>query len=131
MIPNQFKQSQQHHDLNEFIDEKQIKQLETEEEKMAKLNEAALNYETPKTKNIADLDKVPVELELEDGEGKDSEGKVFRYKFIVVDGESYRVPGSVLGGLKAVLTKKPDLKFFSVSRQGEGMNTRYIVVPMD
>jgi len=99
---------------------------------MAKLKEEAQAYEPPTTKNIADLDVVDVELELEDREGKNSDtNEAFKYKVIIVNGEEYRVPGSVLGSLKAVLEKKPTLKKFSVSKQGQGMNTRYTVIPIE
>ena len=101
------------------------------EKKMSKLKEEALNYEAPTTKNIVDLKEVDVEMELEDREGKDKDGEIFKYKVIVVDGEDYRVPGSVIGNLKGILEKKPDLKKFSVSKTGEGMNTRYTVIPME
>ncbi len=49
---------------------------------MAKLNEEALNYTAPTTKNIADLEVVSTELELEDRTGKDSDGVEFKYKVI-------------------------------------------------
>ena len=98
---------------------------------MATLKDEASNYEAPKTKNIADLEKVDVNLNLEDREGKDNDGQVFKYKVIVIDGDDYRVPGSVIGSLKSLLEKKPDLKTVSVSKQGTGMNTRYTVIPMD
>ena len=98
---------------------------------MAKLNEEALKYEAPITKNIADLKSVPVDLELEDRVGKDREGNEFKYKVIVVDNEDYRVAGSVLGNLKAILEKKPDLKKFAVTKQGTGLNTRYTVIPLE
>jgi hypothetical protein len=97
---------------------------------MAKLFESAKNYEPPKTRNIADLKLVDVNLELEDREGLDENKKPFKYKVIIVEGEEYRVPGSVLGSLKAILEKNPNLKQFSVSKQGTGMNTRYTVIPM-
>ena len=98
---------------------------------MAKLIDKAKEYEAPTTKNIADLKEVDVELELEDRSGKDKDGDEFKYKVIVIDKEDYRVPGSVLGNLKAVLEKKPNLKKFAVSKQGTGMNTRYTVIPLD
>lgn len=97
---------------------------------MAKLFEEAAKYEAPKTRNIADLKLVDVSLELEDREGVDENKKPFKYKVIVFEGEEYRVPGSVLGSLKAILEKNPNLKKFSVSKQGTGMNTRYTVIPM-
>jgi len=98
---------------------------------MAKLKEEALKYEAPTTKNIADLKEVSVELELEDKSGKASDGKEFKYKVVIVDKEEYRVPGSVLGNLRAILEKKPDLKKFAVSKQGTGMNTKYTVIPLE
>lgn len=97
---------------------------------MAKLNEEAQKYEPTTKKNIADLDKVSTSLELEDREDMDKDDKPYKFKVIVVDGEDYRVPGSVLGSLKAILEKKPDLEFFSVSKQGTGMDTKYTVIPM-
>lgn len=98
---------------------------------MATLSEAAKAYEPPQTLNIADLEKVQVDLELFDGEGKDKDGEVFQYKYAKIDGKDYRVPGSVLGGIKAIMEKKPGLKTVSVIKQGQGMNTRYQVIPME
>ena len=100
-----------------------------EENKMATIKETAQAYEPPQTLNIADLEKIPIELELKDGTGKDKEGKEFKYKYAVVDGKQYRVAGSILGGIKAILQKMPDLKFVQVIKQGQGMNTRYQVIP--
>jgi len=97
---------------------------------MATLSEEASQYEKPTTKNIADLKVVNTSFPVEDREGKDSDGKVFKYKAVVVDGEEYRVPSSVLGSLKAILEKKPDLKDFSVSKTGTNLDTRYTVIPL-
>ena len=98
---------------------------------MTSIKEAAQAYEPPKTLNISDVDKLPVDLELEDGEGKDGNGVAFKYKYTKIEGKEYRVPGSVLGGIKAILQKIPDLKFVSVIRTGTGKdNTKYQVIPM-
>lgn len=98
---------------------------------MASIKESAMAFVPQQTKNIADLDKVSVELELEDREGTDKQGEIFKYKVIVVDGEEYRVPGKVIGDLKAILEKKPNLKTFSVSKKGSGLNTQYTLIPME
>lgn len=98
---------------------------------MAKLKEEAMAYEPQQTKNIADLKEVSVELELEDRTGRDKEGKEFKYKVVIVDGDEYRVPGKVIGDLKAILEKKPQLKTFSVAKKGQGLNTIYTVIPME
>lgn len=96
---------------------------------MATLREAAQAYEPPQTVNIAILEKIPIDMELADREGKDREGTPFKYKAALIDGNEYRVPGSVLGGIKAVLKKMPHIKYVTVDREGEGMATRYHVMP--
>jgi len=98
---------------------------------MASLKEQAISYEPPTTKNIADLQEVDVDLQLEDRTGTNEAGEDFKYKVIIIDGEEYRVPNSVLNNLKAILEKKPTLKKFSVSKTGTGMNTRYAVIPIE
>ena len=99
---------------------------------MTSLSEFAKTYEPQTTKNIADLKEVDVSLQLEDREGTDSKGITFKYKVIVVDGEEYRVPASVIGNLKVILSKKPTLKKFSVARQGTKKDdTKYTVIPLD
>ena len=100
--------------------------------KMPTIKEAAQSYEPKQTKNIADLPEVNIEqMQLEDREGTDNEGKQFAYKVIVVSNEEYRVPGSVIGDIKGLLTKKPDLKRVSVSKTGTGMSTRYQVIMVE
>ncbi len=96
----------------------------------ATLKEAALAYEAPQTKNIAELDEVSVDFALVDCEGKDKDGEVFKYKAIQINNENYRVPGIVLGDLKVILAAKPDLKKFKVSRKGEGLKTQYTVIQL-
>jgi len=96
---------------------------------MVSLKESAMEYEPPQTLNIADLDKVPVDIEVFDGEGKDKEGKVFKYKYAKIDGKEYRIAGSILGGIKAILGKMPNLKYISVIKSGTGMSTKYQVIP--
>ena len=99
---------------------------------MASLGEFAKEYVPQITKNISDLKEVDVKLQLEDREGTDSKGVVFKYKVIIVDGEEYRVPNSVIGNLKVILEKKPGLTKFSVARQGTKLeDTKYTVIPLD
>lgn len=95
------------------------------------IKESAKEYVPTQTKNIAELQEVSVDLVLFDGTGTDSDGKEFTYKYIEVNGEMYRVPGKVLGDLKAILEKKPTLKKFSVTKKGSGLQTQYTVIPLD
>lgn len=98
---------------------------------MATIKEEALAYEPKQMKNIAELETVPTDFQLQDGKGTDKNGEDFVYKYIELNGEQYRVPGKVLGDLKAILARKPGLKAFSVTKKGEGIGTQYTVIPLD
>jgi hypothetical protein len=94
------------------------------------LKDSALTYEGKSTKNIAELPKVSTALLLENREGINSEGKTFAYQVIVVDGQDYRVPVSILRSLKVVLEDNPNLKEFKVKKTGQGMDTDYTLIPL-
>ena len=98
---------------------------------MATLKDEAQAYELKQTLNIAELDKVPVGIEVLNGEGKDKEGVVFKYKYAQIDGKEYRIPGIVLGGIKALISNMPNLQYIKVIRQGTGRATTYQVVPKE
>ena len=101
-----------------------------ENKKMATLRESAMAYETPQTLNIADLDKIQVDLEVKQATKKNKDGEEFTYLYAEIDNKEYRIAGSILGGIKALLKKMPSLKYVSVIKDGQGMNTRYQVVPV-
>lgn len=94
------------------------------------IKDAALAYQPKTAKNISDLQSVPVELVMMKEEGE-YEGEKYAYNYVELSGEKYRIPDSVLKDLKAILSKKPTLKNFSVMKAGEGRNTKYTVIPMD
>jgi len=97
---------------------------------MTSIKEDAQAYEPKHTKNISELEKIDVNMDIEDREGNGKDG-VFKYKVVVVDDEEYRVPGVVLGDLKAIFEQKPELKQFKVTRTGEGKaGTRYTVISL-
>ena len=104
---------------------------------MAKLNEFAKDYEPiATTKNIADLPEVSVDLELEDDSFEftdkvTGQPKTVTQKVLRIEGESYRVPVSVIGQLKILLEDNPNLKKFKVKKSGTGKDdTRYQCIPM-
>jgi len=114
-------------------------QLNSEEaqKNMTKLNAFAKDYEpASKTKNIADLKEVGVEADLTDDEFEvtdkiTKELKTVKQKVIIVNGEKYRVPSSVIAQLKIVLEDNPTLKKFKVKKSGTTIDdTRYIVIPL-
>jgi len=95
------------------------------------LKEEAQSYETPaKTKNIVDLPKVTTNLTVEEETHTDKEGKEFTIKTVEVEGSKYRVPNSVLNQLKVLLEDNPDLENFKVKKTGTGLDTEYIVIPL-
>ena len=94
---------------------------------MATLKQSAAAFEPQLTLNVADLDKVPIDVELFEKESKDSEGKPFKYKYINLNGKEYRVPNSVLEELQTILKLKPSVQFVRVKKSGSGLNTRYKV----
>ena len=98
---------------------------------MAKLFEEAQAYEPPATKNIADLPKIPTDLDVVVKEFTKEDGSTFKIKVVSLNGEDYRVPNTVLSSLKEILVEKPTLKFFKVKKSGEGLKTKYTVITLD
>lgn len=104
---------------------------------MSKISEFVKGYEPQQTtKNIADLKEVSTDLELEDDtfeftDKVSKETKTVKQKIIVVNGESYRVPVSVIQQLKVIMEDNPTLKKFKVKRSGSTKDdTRYQVIPL-
>jgi len=98
---------------------------------MATLRETALAFEPKQTLNIADLDKVPVDIQLYEGSGTDAEGKPFNYKYAKLNGKEYRVPPSVIEEIQTILKLKPTVQVVKVTKSGSGLATRYKVNPSD
>lgn len=98
---------------------------------MQSLKDYAKEYVPEQTKNVADLKELDINLPILDGKGKDKEGKEFKYKYVLIDGEEYRIAGKVIGDIKAILEKKPSLTKIAVSRKGTGLATTYTVIPLD
>ena len=96
---------------------------------MTSLKDEAKAYEPPQTLNIADLEKASIDMDLQTAMGNEGTKDKFKYKFIVVEGKKYRVPGVVLGYIKALLKRMPDLKYVSVLKEGTGLQTKYQVIP--
>lgn len=104
---------------------------------MSKISEYVKDYEPQQTtKNIADLKEVSTDLELEDDtfeftDKVSKETKIVKQKIVVVNGESYRVPVSVIQQLKIIMEDNPTLKKFKVKRSGSTKDdTRYQVIPL-
>ena len=96
---------------------------------MVTLREEALAFEPKQTLNIADLDKVPISIQVFHGEGNDAEGKPFTYKYAELNGKQYRIPNSVIEEIQTILKLKPSVEFVKVTKSGSGLATRYKVSP--
>ena len=98
---------------------------------MSSIKAEAEAFVPKQTKNIAELPSVSIDLELRDGEGIDKQGESFKYKYIEINGEEYRVPGVVIAQVKDILEENKGMKSFKVKRTGEGKTgTRYTVIPL-
>jgi len=94
------------------------------------IRDEAKAYEPKQTtKNISELNSVSTDLVLED-DSFEFEGKEIKQKVIVVNGERYRMPVSVIRDLKVILEDNPNLKNFKVKKTGQQMETRYTVIPL-
>lgn len=98
---------------------------------MATIKQFANEYTGTQMKNIADLEKVDVSQEIFEETREDAEGKSYKVKFIVVDKMEYRIPPCVIEQLKMFLERRPELKTFQVRKSGQGINTKYQVLPLD
>jgi len=98
---------------------------------MVTVKEKAESYESPKTKNIADLELVSVDENIQERVYKEGEEDEFTLNVMVIDGEDYRVPDSVLKDLKALVEDNPKLTHFKVLKSGSRMKTSYTVVPLN
>jgi len=93
---------------------------------MGTISEEAMGYESEaKINNISELEFIQTSAEVK--EEKDAE---FPYKYFEIEGLRYKIPKSVLQNLKAILEENKDLKKFKVKKTGEGMDTRYTVIPL-
>lgn len=99
-------------------------------EEQKTIKEEAKAYESQSVGNIADLPKVSMNFPVEDREGTNDDGKTFKYKVAVIEGNEYRVPASVLKSLKAILEDNPNLQTFKVKKTGQGLATEYTVIPL-
>lgn len=98
---------------------------------MGNFKSEAEQYEPKTQKNIAELNSVEISNAVITEDRIASNGDAYTTRYVVINKEEYRVPESVLGQLKEVLKNKPALKTFKVTRTGQGLNTKYQVIPLD
>ena len=97
---------------------------------MVSIRNLAKGYEGKTTKNICELQSVSTEFETEERSFTDKDGKAFSVNVALINGEEYRVPDSVIAQLQAILVETPSIVKFKVKKTGEGMATKYQVIPL-
>lgn len=97
---------------------------------MSNLGETADSYESQKTKNVADLEFVKVDEQAFLRTGKDKDGKPFKYNVIVREDTDYRIAPSVFEAIKSIRARNKSITMFQVAKSGEGMSTKYSVIPL-
>ena len=96
---------------------------------MANVKEAAKDWKPTQTKNVSELEYLDLELELFEQIAIDKDGKEFKYRFVEVDGDCYRVPYKVIGDIKEILQVNPKTQKVKVLKRGEGIKTNYTTLP--
>ena len=97
---------------------------------MTNIKEAAQAFVPLQKLNIADLDKVSVEAIIEDEIVKEGTPEEFTHQVAIIKGKKYHTPGIVLSAVKLFLQNIPDMKYFKVIKEGEGVKTKYTVIPL-
>lgn len=92
---------------------------------MGTIKDEANNYKPKGVKNISELNEIATNLVM----FKEEEAE-FPYNYFEVNGERYKMPDIVLSNLQAILKSNPNLTKFKVTKQGQGMNTKYVVIPL-
>lgn len=97
------------------------------------LRDAAVEYvrEVKTTKVISDCPKVPTNAEIKLVEHNNKDGSSWTQYEVVVAGQTYRVPKTVLEKLQTILKFAPDLEYFTVKKTGTTKDdTKYSVEPV-
>jgi hypothetical protein len=93
---------------------------------MTTLKESALAYS--EGKDISDLDKVPVDIEVKSETYKKKSGEERTWSFIELNGIKYKVKAQVLSKINELLKVRPITKFVKVAKGTDG---QYAVIPLD
>jgi len=98
---------------------------------MANIKDTAKATEINLIKNISELKKVSVDLDVTESTETTKDGEDYTISKITVEDVEYRVPITVLMQLKVLLEDDDSIKFFKVLKTGEGKTgTKYTVVPL-
>jgi hypothetical protein len=85
---------------------------------MPTLKEFAGSYSGKK--DITDIKRIPVDLPINSGTFKNSEGKDMPFNYFEIEGYKYTIKAKVLAQMKYLLEQKPNIKAFKVSKAPNG-----------
>ena len=92
---------------------------------MTTLKETAVAYKGKK--ELTDLDKISVNLEMQQGTFTNNEGKEIVYNYIEIDGYKYTVKGVIMNQIKRLLEARPTTTSIKITEEkGE-----FFVMPLD
>ena len=98
---------------------------------MVTVGERAKDYVPKKIKTIAELPEFSTDNQIyDDGEGLDKNEKKYKYSYLLINGERFRFPDTVLADLKLILAENPKVKRFKVKSSGTGLDTSYTVITL-
>ena len=94
------------------------------------LKEVAASFVAKTISNISVLDRVPTDVSVEERKFKEGTPEEYECYIATIKGEDFYVPVSVLAQLQELIKVMPDIKAIKITKVGEGMNTRYTVIPL-
>ena len=94
------------------------------------VREMAKAYVPPTSKNVTELESLNLQLPITEKECTDKDGKPFTVHEVEVGEETYRVPISVISQIQGILKVKPECTEVKVTKEGEGLGTKYQVIPL-
>lgn len=98
---------------------------------MGTLGEEAKSFVPTEKLNIADLDVVTVDMDIQLLNGTDSEGKEYTYRAYVDGNKEYYVSNAVIVKIQEILKLKPTVTKFGITKTGAGLGTKYKVEALD
>ena len=107
-----------------------------EQQQLGSIKDLALQHKERTFKKIEEYQRIHVDNQITRRICITSEGKEFEIKEMQLFNEDtgtkegVRIPNSVIAGLKILLQDNPNLEYFRVVRTGEGLNTKYTVLPV-
>jgi len=93
---------------------------------MTNLGEEADAYQPDTVKSVTFLPFISIDMEVQE----DNEVE-YPYKYVLVEGERYKITKTVLAAIKDIRSENSNITKFKVKSSGEGKKTKYTVIPLN